>query len=375
MTGCAPAAPTRDIRPPPRSLPLDDLRTPSPSDNIVRCPTPLESPAVTDQPHDGLFRWTFQTPTNAAALLRSIIPADLRDVIAWDRLTLEPGELPAPAGDDDRRTDLLFSADIPGGRAFIYLLLEHQSTSDRDMVLRMLGYMTRIWERFRASDSGPLPPIFPVVVAHARHGWRAPVAFHDLIVPTPSSIPTLAEATPKFSIVMEDLGQLSNEDLRAKVLGAFATLVLWAMRDARDGRELIANIDHWASEFVQALEAEGGAEALGHLFRYISRSTEGLRFEDLQAKLRGFAPAAEEIAMTIAEDMHKKGLERGLEQGLERGLLLGQRNTLLKQLSLKFGPLGDEVRVRVEQATAADLGLYVERVLTADTIDAVFTSS
>ena len=71
--------------------------------------------------------------------------------------------------------------------------------------------------------------------------------------------------------------------------------------------------------------------------------------------------------MTIAEQLKAQGLEQGLEQGLVRG----RRQTLEKQMALKFGPLSDAVSARIQAADLELLDRWLERILTATTPDAV----
>jgi predicted transposase YdaD len=54
----------------------------------------------------------------------------------------------------ERRTDLLYSVKLGGHDAFIHLVLEHQSTSLIIMPLRMLGYVTRVYERVHDQQDG-----------------------------------------------------------------------------------------------------------------------------------------------------------------------------------------------------------------------------
>jgi predicted transposase/invertase (TIGR01784 family) len=54
------------------------------------------------------------------------------------------------------------------------------------------------------------------------------------------------------------------------------------------------------------------------------------------------------------------------------GKVEGEAKVLLKQLGYRFGPLSNAIRARVEAATVAQLDAWVERVLTAATLDEVF---
>lgn len=64
----------------------------------------------------------------------------------------------------------------------------------------------------------------------------------------------------------------------------------------------------------------------------------------------------------------------GLEEGREEGRAEGQAKTLGKQLQLKFGQLPDAISQKLQQASEAELDLWTERILFAESLDAVFTA-
>jgi len=64
----------------------------------------------------------------------------------------------------------------------------------------------------------------------------------------------------------------------------------------------------------------------------------------------------------------KQGLERGVRQGLEQGIER-ERKLLLRLLRRRFGDQVDEATERrVEAASAEQIEVWVERVLSADTL-------
>jgi hypothetical protein len=67
----------------------------------------------------------------------------------------------------------------------------------------------------------------------------------------------------------------------------------------------------------------------------------------------------------------EQGLERGMDMGLEKGLHKGQLNTLVRQLTRRFGPLPDAALARLQSATPDQLDLWTDRVLDAPTLEAV----
>jgi predicted transposase/invertase (TIGR01784 family) len=50
-----------------------------------------------------------------------------------------------------RHSDVLFTAPLDGHHAFVYALIEHQSSDDPLMAFRMMRYVTRIWDQSSAS--------------------------------------------------------------------------------------------------------------------------------------------------------------------------------------------------------------------------------
>ena len=78
---------------------------------------------------------------------------------------------------------------------------------------------------------------------------------------------------------------------------------------------------------------------------------------------------------TTAEELKAQGLKQGLEQGLEQGLTRGRRESLVKLMTVKFGPLPESVTARIEGADLELLDCWLECLFTADTAEAVVESS
>jgi len=101
----------------------------------------------TSTPHNALFNRVFGKPENAASELKLVLPAHVSALIEWPTLELCPGSF-VDAQLAERHTDLLFSVRCSGRDALIYILFEHQSTTDWFMPFRLLCYIIRIWEAF-----------------------------------------------------------------------------------------------------------------------------------------------------------------------------------------------------------------------------------
>jgi predicted transposase/invertase (TIGR01784 family) len=92
-----------------------------------------------------LFKAVFGRPEHARGALRAVVPAAVAETLDWPSLAPCAGNFVDPVL-RERYTDVLFSvAWRGGGDALVYVLFEHQSTSDPWMAFRLLRYLVRIW--------------------------------------------------------------------------------------------------------------------------------------------------------------------------------------------------------------------------------------
>ncbi len=75
--------------------------------------------------------------------------------------------------------------------------------------------------------------------------------------------------------------------------------------------------------------------------------------------------------MSIADWYEERGLQAGLKTGRDEGLTVGACNALLKLLRARFGALPEAAASRIEAADAAQLDVWIDRVLTAASLDEV----
>jgi hypothetical protein len=70
--------------------------------------------------------------------------------------------------------------------------------------------------------------------------------------------------------------------------------------------------------------------------------------------------------LSWAEQIFTEGREEGVEKGVEQGV----RQALLRQLGLRFGPLSDEVKQRVEEIHSAErLNQMIDQILVARSLE------
>lgn len=168
----------------------------------------------------------------------------------------------------------------------------------------------------------------------------------------------MAASIPRSSVIIDDLARLSDADLQGRSLAAFQKLALWLLRDARSPRRLLDSFDTWIEAFAEAERAPTGIDAIATLLTYLFRVIDPMHRAELRAKIHLLGPRAEEISMTIAEQL------------LEEGRITALRAVLMARFGSQA--LDAKYDVRLQAATAAAIDRYLQRVGVAESLAAVF---
>ncbi|WP_257459471.1 Rpn family recombination-promoting nuclease/putative transposase [Archangium lipolyticum] len=321
-------------------------------------------------PHDLLARYTFSHPERAAAELRAVLPAHVVSEVDWASLRRESGSVVDPEL-RETESDLLFSARLRTGQPLLfYVLLEHQSTVDGWMALRMLRYVVRLVEHWRQQhpESAVLPVILPLVMYHGPEGaWTAPRRVEDLFdLPEGEEEGARWRAlVPRFEYLLDDLTAERAEALMARPGPPLARLVLLVLRYGRTG-ELAGRLPDWTALMAQVLASPNGQEELVMVVRYLllvgDRSVRGATEQVLHSVLG--RQRAEELMRSYGEEL--------IEQGRQRGRVEAQAQSIVRILAARGVHVDDEARQRILTCTDLDtLDRWFERALHASTLSDV----
>jgi len=157
---------------------------------------------------------------------------------------------------------------------------------------------------------------------------------------------------------------MSDEELRTLVPEAVPSLMLWVLRDGRNPARFLKALGFWAGVIAELLKTPEGRRALEALFNYISTVLEITRLEFFEA-LADAAPEAKEAIMTLAEQLR--------QEGRAEGRLEGRADVVQRLLEQRFGVLPDDAKLRIQRATEQQLDGWLDRILVADSLEAVFS--
>ncbi|MBY8857815.1 Rpn family recombination-promoting nuclease/putative transposase [Nocardia sp. CA2R105] len=155
---------------------------------------------IPSNPHDAFFRHVLTRPAEAASELRAVLPKQVVALIDWDSLQICKDSFVSPEL-RDRRSDVLLQARIDRHDGYIHFHVEHQSSVDELIALRMLEYTVNIWNHHLQTHpkAKRLPVVIPLVVyaSRTRARWDAQLDIADLLDtgPTPEA---LSDFLPHF---------------------------------------------------------------------------------------------------------------------------------------------------------------------------------
>jgi Putative transposase, YhgA-like len=258
-----------------------------------------------------------------------------------------------------------------GRPLLLYVLLEHQSSVDRWMALRMLRYVVRQVELWRQQhpESTRLPVIIPVVMYHGTdETWTAPRRVEELFdMPEEGAERERWRAlVPRFEYLLDDL---TAEALRARPGPPLVRLAWLALRYGRTG-ELAQRLPDWTVLFAQVQAAPDGAENLRMVVRYLLYIGDSTAHEATEQVLHSVVDAqrAEELMRSWGEEL----IERGMQRGLARGRAEGRAEDVLRILAARGIHVTDEARQRILSCTdIPTLDRWFDRALKASTLSNV----
>ena len=331
---------------------------------------------MTEQPHDALFKRIFGDPENAAGELRSVFPQALVDEIDFSTLQPAPTELL----DEDlqsRHSDLLFSVRLSGRSTLIYLLMEHQSSEDSLLPLRILCYIARIWERWlresKRRGAKEVPWIIPMVLYHGSKEWTAPTDLHTVLGLTAEQRTNFGRHIPQLDLLFDDLVKLLDEQILERAMPSPGRLTALTFKHARENPNLPERMMSWRILLREMSATAQGLDALETICKYIIRVSETVGIESLAEVLRNTTgEETEGIMPTIGERLIAEGHEKGLAKGLGKGKVIEARNILMRQLGIRFGELPAEITERIESADLETIHTWLDKLLTVSSLADLF---
>ena len=310
--------------------------------------------------HDASYRSLFSNPAIVRGLFQGIIKAPWLELLDWEGL--EP--LPTDYISDklrQRQGDIAWRLPRLDGRdVYLLLMIEHQSTIDFYMALRILTYLGLLYEALLArkliKPGEPLPVVMPIVIYSGVPRWNAALNVSELIGPMPHG---LRRYLPQLQYLLVDEGALVET---GKLPQNNLTALLFRLernRGLHDVEDLIQKVYN----YTKADPILRRAFASWTRYVLLPRALPDVDMPNVEDLL--------EIKDMLTEHSRSWTHQWKME-GLVEGRKEGQATILHSQLARKFGPLPDLVQQRLKNASSAQLETWSLALLDANSMEDVF---
>ncbi len=334
--------------------------------------------------HDNSYKRLFSHPRMVRDLMVGFLPKSWAQDL--DMLSLE--KVSGSHVTDDlrsRHSDVILRAHHGIRAQPLYLLLEFQSTVDAHMAVRVAAYQLLLYQDLIRSNKQHsnrlLAPILPVVLYNGKARWNAPTRVDALIEPLSREFHAF-QSHQQFILI--DEGAIADDVLSPLIAARNTTAVLFSMENSSTPESL----QHLTALLVDWLQSPEHASLRRAFAEWIMRVLLPRRFPGVHLPavldLQEVNTMLKERVDEWTRGWHQEGLREGLQEGLQRGLQRGRtegrvegrveerRESTRRLLTRRFGPLPEEVQLRIETASMEDMKLWTERLFDAATLDEIF---
>ena len=227
-----------------------------------------------------------------------------------------------------------------GSECLIHIHIEHQTTVDKSMPLRLLEYQTAIMRAWQKSNGLPVPPVLALVFHQGPEGWNAAREFAGILaLPEDRNLRRLlADYIPSFRYALLDLPRHDPKTEEDPLL----CVQLQLMKMVR--QEGAAKFLHWLLRAQELLGKLKNTD-LELMFRYMYHADDRLDFEQANT-IVSENKKLQKLNMTLADKL----IARGKAEGKAEGIWIGRIQTLEEMLGK---PL--TVKSELEQMTLGQL--------------------
>jgi predicted transposase/invertase (TIGR01784 family) len=281
-------------------------------------------------PHDALIKKVMENPIAAAEFLDEHLPAEFKEKLDLSTVKVEKESF-VEANLTRQLSDIVLSVRTKDNEeAFIYTLLENQSTPDYWISFRLWKYVLLLAER-HMKGKDKLPLICPIVLYNGSRKYNAPRNLWQLFTD-----PAMARKMLADNYHLIDLQAMSDDDINYdRHISMFTYMLKHA--DERDKIKLIGNMLEKCVKAIQ-IDKEHDYLYITLAIWYNDNKIEESQREDLDKLIEQKLPTEdkENIMRTIADAYRDEGRNEGRNEGMARGFQEGVEKTALKMLQQKL---------------------------------------
>ncbi|BAP56903.1 hypothetical protein THII_2606 [Thioploca ingrica] len=283
----------------------------------------------------------------------------------------------------ETESDLLYQVKLKGKEAYIYILIEFQSTVTWFMAVRLLHYLSSFWLDYAESQpqSKKLPAVFPLVLYSGDDKWTAQTDLAELL-----EQPELFQSyTPQFRYFKIAENEYSPAQL-LQIRNIVSTLFL---------AETQYDLDLLKTELLNLFTQEEDKAAISLLLNWFKQLVvhgrrEAIDYEELGQIYQSQVEAKQMIETAIAKERQQifeqgktagwiegeaAGLAKGEAAGWTKGKTEGRVEFLMTLLETRFGPLNSAQQKQIYRLDAENLLKVSAKLWAAQSLAEILSES
>ena len=302
-------------------------------------------------PYDAAYKKLFSHAEMVASLINDFVPEEFIADLDFSTLERCSGSY---VTDDirERHDDIVWRVLWKEKWVYIYILLEFQRRPDKWMAVRVLNYITLLWQDLintkKLKGNDLLPPVFPIVLYNGSEKWTAAVELSDLMLPITGP---LAAYQPRQKYFLLEENTIPDEELNGSK-GVASLLMRLERVNPHDLVSLVDDILDRLRDPVYNKLRDAFKTCILLIFsskiEMNDVNPDSLDLQEVRAML------TERIAQWENNYIQQGvliGEARGISIGEARGESKGVRLALLDLLEIRFGDLPDAISSAVSSIT------------------------
>ena len=308
--------------------------------------------------YDPSYRRLFSHARMVEDLMKRYVAGEWLDQFDFSTLELTPAHYIDSRTLEDRENDVIWRLRYGDNKEdwfYVFIMLEFQSTVERFMGIRVLGYLMLFYQSLIQAKSltvaDKLPPVLPVVLYNGKSPWTAEVQTADLI----EELPGLGHIVPRFKYLVVDETHLTQEELGPLDNPVTAVFQLEQSRGPEDIRQVI--------EALLDLLDDPELRVLYEDFLSFIKSVV------IPARLQGQSVPEANDLLEVRSMLAERVMEWTQEWKAE-----GKLELLHALFEKRFGKLPDWALERLKEADAKTMDDWGSRLFEAETLEDVLAS-
>jgi predicted transposase/invertase (TIGR01784 family) len=263
-------------------------------------------------PHDGFFKHSLSNLTVAKDLLQAHLSTDITQRIQWDSLRLSNKSYT-----DEKlaqlHSDLVYTCQIDKKSAYIYILIEQQTTPDTLLPFRFLQYnVAMLTEHLAQNKKDKKRQHLPTILNLCLYTGRRTPYPYSVDIYDCFEDPTLARAEMFKPLSLIDLGKMEEDVLAAH---GTADLVEMLLKQGRE-RTFLNWITAHPEEIKKLVDRFYGISGIIYILGVEKKHSA----EELLKAIENIVPQRKEDIMTAAQQLRQEGKKEGMQQGRKEGM-------------------------------------------------------